>query len=46
MEKYKMYVSVMNQQIYHHPDDSPWEYEVNVTSEYVPVFHRLFTSGR
>ena len=30
MEKYKMYVSVVHQQVYHHPDDSPWEYEVNV----------------
>ncbi len=42
METYKMYVSVVHQQVYHHPDDSPWEYEVNVTEEYVPVFHRLF----
>ena len=31
MEKYKMYVSVVNQQVYHQPDDSPWEYEVDVT---------------
>ena len=23
--------------------DSPWEYEVDVPSDYVPVFHRLFT---
>lgn len=38
-----MYVSVMHQQIYHHPDDSPWEYEVNVDREYIPIFHRLFT---
>jgi len=43
MEKYKMYVSVVNQQVYHYPDDSPWEYEVNVESQYVPVFHRLFS---
>jgi hypothetical protein len=43
MEKYKMYVSVVNQQVYYQPDDSPWEYEVEVTSEYLPVFHRLFT---
>lgn len=37
-----MYVSIVHQQVYHHPDDSPWEYEVHVTEEYVPVFHRLF----
>ena len=42
MEKYKMYVSVVNQQVYHQPDDSPWEYEVDVTKEYIPIFHRLF----
>ncbi|MFJ7936338.1 transposase [Sporosarcina sp. NPDC096371] len=42
MEKYKMYVSVVNQQVYHHPDDSPWEYEVEVAREYVPIFDRLF----
>ena len=37
-----MYVSVMNQRVYHHPDDSPWEYEVDVEREYVPIFQRLF----
>ncbi|CAM3249212.1 transposase [Filibacter tadaridae] len=42
MEKFRMYVSVLNQQVYHHPDDSPWEYEVSVTREYVPIFHHLF----
>jgi len=42
MEKYNMYVSVTHQQIYHHPDDSPWEYEIKVTEEHIPVFHRLF----
>lgn len=42
MEKYKMYVSIMHQQIYNYPDDSPWEFEVDVEREYVPIFHRLF----
>lgn len=42
MEKYKMYVSVVNQRVYFYPDDSPWEYEVEVTREYVPVFQNLF----
>ena len=37
-----MYVSVVNQQVYFYPDDSPWEYEVVVTDRYVPVFQRLF----
>ena len=37
-----MYVSVVNQQVYNYPDDSPWEFEVDVESEYVPIFHRLF----
>jgi len=38
-----MYVSVVHQQVYHQPHDSPWEYEVDVPNEYVPIFHRLFT---
>ncbi|MER2090127.1 MAG: transposase [Sporosarcina sp.] len=42
MEKYKIYVSIVNQQVYYHPDDSPWEFEVDVEREYIPVFHRLF----
>ena len=42
METYKMYVSVTNQRVYIYPDDSPWEYEVDVTREYVPVFQNLF----
>jgi hypothetical protein len=43
MEKYKMYVSVVNQQVYLQPHDSPWEYEIEVPNEYIPIFHRLFT---
>ncbi|MHA6260223.1 transposase [Sporosarcina sp. CAU 1771] len=42
MKQYKMYVSVVNQRVYNYPDDAPWEYEVVVTEEYVPVFKRLF----
>lgn len=37
-----MYVSIMHQQINYYPDDSPWEYEVEVAKEFVPIFHRLF----
>ena len=43
MEKCKMYVSVKNQQVYHYPHDSPWEYEVEIPREYVPIFGRLFS---
>ena len=42
MQKYKMYVSIVNQRVYFYPDDSPWEYEVDVTREYVPVFESIF----
>lgn len=42
MEKYKLYVSLTDQRVYNYPDDSPWEFEVNVTREFVPIFHRLF----
>ena len=43
MEKYKMYVSIANQQVYHHPNDSSWEYAVEVPEQYVRVFQRLST---
>lgn len=39
---YKMYVSVVDQKVHLHPDDSPWEYEVEVPQKYVPIFHTLF----
>lgn len=42
MEKYRLYVSVTNQRVYHYPDDSPWEYKIEVKREFVPIFHRLF----
>lgn len=42
MGKHKMYVSISDQRVYNRPDDSPWEYEVEVTKEYIPVFHDLF----
>ena len=42
MRKYKMYVSIVNQKVYFHPNDSLWEYEVEVPREYVRVFHMLF----
>lgn len=42
MEKVKLYVSVVNQQVYSHPHDSPWEYEIAVTKEAAVIFKRLF----
>ncbi|BAQ08477.1 transposase [Bacillus sp. OxB-1] len=42
MEKMKLYVSVANQQVYPYPQDSPWEYEVEITREAAPVFKRIF----
>ena len=42
MENLNIYVSVTDQRVYIHPDDSPWEYEVEVQREYVPIFHTLF----
>ena len=42
MEKYKMYVSVVDQRVYSFPDDSTWEYEVDIERDYVPIFQRLF----
>ncbi len=42
MEKHKMYVSISDQRVYTHPHDSPWDYEVVVTQEYIPVFYNLF----
>lgn len=42
MERMKLYVSVVNQQVYPHPHDSPWEYEVQITPEAAPIFKRLF----
>lgn len=42
MQKYRLYVSLTDQRVFSFPDDSPWDYEINVTREYVPIFHRLF----
>lgn len=38
-----MYVSIANQQVYSHKHASPWEYEVEMSRELVPVFHQLFS---
>lgn len=43
MPKCKLYVSLTDQRVFHHPDDSPWEFEVHVEREVVPVFRRLFS---
>ncbi|MCZ2260714.1 transposase [Sporosarcina sp. G11-34] len=42
MSKHKMYVSVVNQKVYSRPEDSLWEYEVEVPQEYVKIFNGLF----
>lgn len=42
MDRYKMYVSVTDQRVYHHPDDSLWDYEVRIPRQYIPIFHALF----
>ena len=36
MENYKMYVSVTDHKVYHHPDDSLWDFEVVVPRQYIP----------
>ncbi len=42
-EKIQMYVSDYSiRRVYHHPDDSLWDYKVTVPREYVPIFHALF----
>ncbi|WOV86376.1 transposase [Sporosarcina oncorhynchi] len=41
-EKVKMYVSIGNQQIYPHKYASPWEYEVEMSKEFLPVFEEIF----
>ena len=42
MSKHKMYVSIENQKVYSYPDDSLWEYEVEIPQEYVKIFSGLF----
>ena len=42
MGKCKLYVSVTDQRVYNYPDDSPWEFKIEVQREFVPIFHRLF----
>ncbi len=41
-EKVKMFVSVTNQQIYPVAHVSPWEYEIEIDKEVVPVFQLIF----
>ncbi len=41
-EKVKMFVSVIHQQIYPVSHVSPWEYEVEIDRNVVPVFQMLF----
>lgn len=42
MKKCKLYVSLTDQRVYTYPNDSQWEYEVSITPDYIPIFHRLF----
>ena len=40
--KVTMYVSIANQQISSDKHASPWEYELSIHKEYIPVFEHLF----
>lgn len=42
-DKVRMYVSIANQQVYPHKHASPWEYEVEMSREFLPVFNNLFS---
>lgn len=42
MPKQKLYISITDQRVYHYPDDSPWEYEIAIEPQFVPIFQRLF----
>lgn len=42
MAKYKLYVSITDQRVFHSPHDSPWEFEVEVERPFIAIFHRLF----
>ncbi|MDW0114990.1 MULTISPECIES: transposase [Sporosarcina] len=41
-DKVKMYVSVQSQQVYPHKYASPWEYEVEMSREFLPIFEQIF----
>ncbi|MET1013113.1 MAG: transposase [Paenisporosarcina sp.] len=38
----KIYVSVAHHQYYYHPEDSPWEYEIEAGPEVYGVLNQLF----
>ncbi|MBB4826095.1 hypothetical protein HNO89_003332 [Sporosarcina luteola] len=38
----KLYVSVANQQVMTDKHASPWEYELTISKEYIPIFEHLF----
>lgn len=38
----KIFVSVANHRYYFHPDDSPWEYEIEAEPEVLSVLDQLF----
>lgn len=42
MSKSACYISVTDQRIYASPDLAPWEFKVEMSREFVPVFKRLF----
>ena len=39
----KIYVSVSHHQYYYHPDDSPWEYEIEAEPEVLGILDQLFS---
>ena len=38
----KIYVSVSHHRYYYHPEDSPWEYEIEAEPEVLTVLDQLF----
>lgn len=43
MSKETLYVSISDQRLYRYPDESPWEFKIEVDREMVPVFQQLFS---
>jgi len=38
----KIYVSISHHRYYYHPEDSPWEYEIEAEPEVLTVLDQLF----
>lgn len=42
MSKQPIYVSVSHHQLIQHPEESPWEFKIEVEREFLPVFEKIF----